>query len=105
MAADMETNLLYFSCANDDKIIVGNEEGKILYHFLCAEPFDDIVVSHNIMVTSGVGGLRFYNKDGKQITRVENERILGDDICLVHDKGIFVVYNKYQSRIHLWRVV
>jgi hypothetical protein len=84
--------------------MMGNEQGKVLSEFLLVAPLVDTVLSCNIVVLCHDNHIVFYNKDGKQIAQVKDQRITGCwNVCLVYDKGILVTTEKDQ--IHLWRVV
>jgi hypothetical protein len=105
-AADIESNLLYFRCCNND-LIIGNEQGEVLSKFQCRlDYFDDIFVSCNIILTSYryTGVIVVYNQFGQEITQFTDKSILDSlSICLVYDKGIIVILTD-DNNINLWRV-
>ncbi len=106
IAADIDTNLLYFRYLKENVITVGNEKGEVLSQFLLVEPCHYIFVSCNIVVVCyNEHHIALHNGNGgKQITQVKDQRITDlCSVCLVHDKGILVTTDKDQ--IHLWRVV
>jgi hypothetical protein len=107
VAGDIETDLLYFCCVNDNKMNVGNEQDEVLYQFLWPVLGTTMrTVSYNMIISNEPGHLVFYNKDGKQINEIRDDRIRVGDVCLVYDKGILVTTDYYNdAQINLWRVV
>jgi hypothetical protein len=110
LAADIETNLLYFICYHNKAIFVGNEEGKVLYQLLCTEVCrttfgGHIFVSNDILIILNYGSVILHNKDGQEICQVTDRCISGFSICLVHDKGILVTVEQPDNQIILWRTV
>jgi hypothetical protein len=104
VAADIETDLLYFGLSNT--IFVGNEQGEVLHRFYLQHWRSKLFVSCNLVLTSAThaGSFFLYTKDGKQITQKIDKRIKHSNICLIHNQGIVVTMNQ-KNEINLWRVV
>jgi hypothetical protein len=106
VAADLETNLLYFRIYFSNTILIGNEQGEVLRQVSPLYAPSNIFVSCGIILilTSHENPLCFVLKatDGTQMTQVTNQRI-SRDVCLVHNKGIVVTFN--EDQINLWRIV
>jgi hypothetical protein len=106
VAADLETNLLYL-VAHHKKIFVGNEQGEVLYHFLCDHAASEsIFVSCNIILTTYYGSFVLYNEGGKFMTQVKDIHIHNfSNICLVHNLGVVVLASRIRNEINFWRLV
>ncbi len=108
LTVDIETNLLYFHCSSDT-IFVGNEQGKVLHQFSPGCAFDKIFVScNNVILTRNTVSsykcfLTLFNRDGKEITQITDQRFLFSNLRILHNKGIIVLAT--EDQIHFWRMV
>jgi hypothetical protein len=102
LAADIETNLLYFGIFSK-VMIIGNEQGEVLHKFSILHGFEYLFASSNIMVIITNNKWLILYKDGKQITRFTDYRLSSSSICLMHDKEIVVSVS--EDQINIWRTV
>jgi hypothetical protein len=105
VTADPNTNLLCFLYGA--LLFIGNEQGEVISKFSCFHQFNTISISHNIILLYNGNENRFalYNKDGKFITEVTDQRLIKSRaVCLVHNKGMIVLVTEDKT-IHFWRMV
>jgi hypothetical protein len=105
VAADLETNLLYFR-TRGKVIYIATEQGELIHYLVSSSPACGISVSCDIILTNCHEGNCFvlYNRDDKQITEFKDERIEdNDNVCLVRKNGIVVTFR--EDKINIWRVV
>jgi hypothetical protein len=120
IAADLQTNLLYFTDFHTNTTIsIGNEQGELIHQFRCSDLIDKIFVSCGIIMTLNAvithfHSVNIYTTNGKKISEVRDYKISkNSDICLVYNKGIFMtmgakeknVFTRDKTTTHLWRIV